>query len=115
MRASLKLLSEVRDLQVVDKDGRNCGICDDILFQGHPGESLEIRALLIGPGALQRRLPYWAAWLVRNVSGERVVAIPWEDIETITSRIQLSKSAGTYGLHRADNRIAPYLKRIPAL
>jgi sporulation protein YlmC with PRC-barrel domain len=111
----LKLLREVRDLQVIDKDGGNCGICDDVEFEGAPGGPLVIRSLLIGPAALRRRLPDWLSKMLALVFTAHIVRVPWEDVETVTSRIKLKRSASHYGLTRCDDRIAPYLKWIPSL
>lgn len=47
----LKLVGEVRDLQIIDSDGVKCGIADDIELKGEPGRPLGINALLVGPGA----------------------------------------------------------------
>jgi hypothetical protein len=44
MRPSLKLVGEVRDLQIVDKHDQNCGICDDVEFEGGPGGALKVTA-----------------------------------------------------------------------
>jgi hypothetical protein len=35
----LKLVGEVRDLQIVDASGRRCGIADDIEFEGEVGQT----------------------------------------------------------------------------
>jgi sporulation protein YlmC with PRC-barrel domain len=111
----LNILREVRDLQVVDRDGNNCGICDDVEFQGGPGEPLVIHGLLIGITALLHRLPPWISHVPGWIIPRHLVRVPWEDVENVTSRIKLKRPAGHYGLLRTDNRLAPYLKRIPSL
>src|SRR4051812_37422520 len=67
MRADgpLKLLSEVRDLQIVDSEGCMCGICDDVELS----DELELTALLVGPGAYRHRLPAWAFKALAAVFG----------------------------------------------
>jgi hypothetical protein len=109
------ILREVRDLQVIDKDGLNCGICDDIEFKEVPRGGLAVNYLLIGPGALRKRLPAWWGFLLGDVLQSRIVRVPWSDIETITSRIRLKTPASTYGLLDTDEALRPYLIRIPAL
>ena len=109
----LKLLSEVRDLQIVDKDGRNCGICDDIELDGAPGEALTIGALLVGPGAYARRLPTWVHRLIGHVAGSGIVRVPWDAVEKISGRIHLSVSAETVGLRRTEGRLINRLKQVP--
>ena len=49
----LKLVGEVRDMQIVDCDGARCGIADDIELDGF-GKTLKVKALLVGPGRLSR-------------------------------------------------------------
>jgi sporulation protein YlmC with PRC-barrel domain len=107
------VLSELRDLQIVDVDGRNCGICDDIEFEGGPGEPLRVRALLVGPGAYSRRLPSWAARLVAAVAGRSMVRVPWGAVEKITGRIYLSVTAESVGLRRTEDRLIKLLKQAP--
>lgn len=109
----LKLLSEVRDLQIVDKDGRNCGICDDIELDGAPGEALTVAALLVGPGAYAGRLPEWVHRLIARAAGTGVVRVPWNTIEKISGRIHLSVSAEAIGLRRTEDRLIARLKQVP--
>ena len=60
----IKLVAELLDLPLLDKDERYCGIVDDVEFSGAPGKRLALEALLVGPGAYQGRLPSWMYWLV---------------------------------------------------
>jgi hypothetical protein len=112
---SFKVFREVRDLQVVDRDETNCGICDDVEFQGAPGQTLVAHALLLGTGAMYYRLPSWLARFTGFVFPAQLVRIPWDDVETVTSRIKLKHPASHYGLLRTDRSLARYLKWIPAL
>ncbi|HSC20072.1 MAG TPA: hypothetical protein VLC74_14290 [Rhizomicrobium sp.] len=109
----LKLLSEVRDLQIVDKDGRNCGICDEIELDGAPGEALTVSAVLVGPGAYARRLPRWAHRLIAHIAGRGIVRVPWDIVEKISGRIHLSVAAETVGLRRTEDRLIERLKQVP--
>jgi len=109
----LKLLSEVRDLQIVDCEGRNCGICDDVELEGEPGARLTVTALLVGPGAYAHRLPRWASRLVTPMVGRRVVRVPWNSIEKISGRIYLSVKGGAAGLRKIEDRLETVFKRIP--
>ena len=112
--AGIKLASEVRDLQIVDADGRNCGICDDIEFRGGPGETLEMKALLVGPGAYKGRLPKWAFALVKWIAGGKMVRVPWEKVDKITARIYLTERAEQLGLHGLDDRLRGPLSKVPS-
>ena len=111
---SIKLVSEVRDLQIVDSDGRNCGICDDIEFSGEPGKPLTLHALLVGPGAYKGRLPGWAFALVKWLAGERIVRVPWDKVDKVTARIYLTGRSETFGLHGIENRLAKPLRKVPS-
>jgi hypothetical protein len=115
MRSTLKLIAEVRDLQIVDKDQRNCGICDDIELEGGPDGALHVKALLVGPAAIEARLPIWLARIVVRVCGRRLTRIPWQDVDSISSRIFLKRSADAYHLHDIDHRVGRHLAKIPAL
>jgi sporulation protein YlmC with PRC-barrel domain len=110
---SLKLLSEVRDLQIVDREGRNCGICDDVELEGEAGARLRVAALLVGPGAYTRRLPRWVSRLVTPMVGRRVVRVPWNCIEKISGRIYLSVRGEAAGLRKIEDRLETIFRRIP--
>jgi sporulation protein YlmC with PRC-barrel domain len=102
--ARLRLAADLRDLQIVDADGCNCGIVDDIELDGKPGGGLAIAALLVGPGAYRGRLPAWLAWLVARLGGKRIVRVPWSAVARITSVVTLDRGAGALGLDRAEKR-----------
>jgi sporulation protein YlmC with PRC-barrel domain len=114
-QGTFKVLREVRDLQVIDVDGCNCGICDDIEFKGKAGGTLEVHFLLIGSGALRQRLPDWLARPWERTFPGNVVRVPWRDVETVTSRIRLKKPASAYGLLHIDQTLGRYLARVPSL
>jgi sporulation protein YlmC with PRC-barrel domain len=111
----LKLLSEVRDLQIVDRDGRNCGICDDVELDGGPGEALKVAALLVGPGAYGHRLPNWLSRGIVKLAGHRVTRVPWSAVDKISGRIYLAVLAETLGLRKTEDRLQTLFKRIPLL
>jgi sporulation protein YlmC with PRC-barrel domain len=113
-QGTIKLLREVRDLQVIDKDGRNCGICDDLEFTEASG-ALALESLLIGPGAMLGRFPRWLSHVWKTLGLNKFTRVPWQDVESVTSRIRLKKPASSYGLTRLDNSLARYLKRLPSL
>jgi sporulation protein YlmC with PRC-barrel domain len=113
--AAMKLASEVRDLQIVDCDGRNCGICDDIEFAGGAGEALEVKALLVGPGAYSGRLPRWAFTLVKWVAGTHMMRVPWEKVDKVTARIYLTECGEGLGLHRVEDRLCKRLSKVPSV
>jgi hypothetical protein len=103
--ASIKLVSELLDLPLVDKDGRTCGIVDDVEFDGAPGGPLALKALLVGPGAYSGRLPRWAFALVSLVAGDRIARVPLDKVETIDTAVHLTCPAEEVGLHQTENRV----------
>jgi hypothetical protein len=108
-----KLVGEVRDLQIIDSDGRHCGIVDDIECEGQPGKELVLSALLVGPGAYENRLPKWVYALIKGIFGARVVRVPWTEIEHITGRVTLKKSGTSYELLQTERYFEARLKKVP--
>lgn len=102
-RNEIGLLGALLDLPIVDSEGRQCGVVDDIELEEVRG-GLKVRALLVGPGAYRQRLPGWMYRLVATLAGDRIVRVPWDAIGTIGSRVQLNRTANQQGLHRAENR-----------
>ncbi|MBA2919840.1 hypothetical protein GON01_09045 [Sphingomonas sp. MAH-20] len=100
----VRLLTQLRDVQIVDRDDRDCGIVDDVELQGGPGEGLRVTAILVGPGAYRARLPRWAMRLVALIAGDRMVRVPWGEVAYISSTVQLAQTAQAYGLAEAEER-----------
>src|SRR4051794_27218140 len=67
----LKIVSQLLDLPIVDKDERSCGIVDDVELSGGAGRNARIEALLVGPGAYEGRMPGWMFRMVRKIAGDR--------------------------------------------
>lgn len=111
----LRLLTEVRDLQIMDSRMHDCGIVDDVELEGGPGEGLRVKALLVGPGAYRTRLPRWTMALVRLIAGDRCVAVPWREIEEVTAIVWLKNTAESYGLNLAEDRARRMLPGIGAV
>lgn len=100
------------DHQLLDSDGRRCGNVDELVLEGGPGEKLEVVAILSGPGAWRGRAGRTgrlAAWL----GGGKRVRIPWEEVEQVAAHVKLRKRAETLGLGRGDERLRPYIEKIP--
>jgi sporulation protein YlmC with PRC-barrel domain len=100
------------DHQLLDKEGRRCGNVDDLVLEGGPGEPLEVVAIVSGPGTWRNRSPLigrFFGWL----GGGRTVRIPWENVDTVSAHVKLRKRATELGLGRGDDRLRPYIERIP--
>jgi sporulation protein YlmC with PRC-barrel domain len=102
----------VLDRQLLDKNGRRCGNVDDLAIESAHGELPEVVAILVGPG-------YWAqrAGLIGKlagwIGGGRRVRVDWSDVDEIDSAVKLKREATELGLGRGDDRLRPYLDRIP--
>jgi sporulation protein YlmC with PRC-barrel domain len=102
----------VLDHQLLDKNGRRCGNVDDLAIEGGAGEVAEVVAILAGPG-------YWgprAGWIGRLaawVGGGGKVRVDWSAVEKIDSAIHLKRDAPSLGLGAGDDRLRPYLAKIP--
>lgn len=102
----------VLDHQIVDKDGRRCGNVDDLAIEASPGGRAEVVALLVGPG-------YWAGRsrrlgaLAGRIGGDKRVRVNWDSVAKIDSAIHLSCTAKEAGLGSGDDRIRPWIERIP--
>jgi hypothetical protein len=112
---SIKVLAELRDLEIFDSEELLCGIADDVEFEGAPGGPLVVKALLVGPGAYQRRLPGFLLAIIWRLTGKDFVRVPWSAVEHVTSRITLNEKAEKLGLGRTDQRVRRWLPPIPAL
>lgn len=97
------------DHQLVDCAGRRCGNVDDLEVDlaGEP----RVEAILVGP-------PVWAGRgllgrLLASLSSAPTVRVPWAEVEAVDSAVHLRKSATEYGLGRGDDRLRPWIERIP--
>ena len=103
---------QVLDRQLLDKNGRRCGNVDDVAIEGGAGEVPEVVAVLVGPG-------YWAqrAGLIGKlagwIGGGRRVRVDWRDVHKIDSAVELKRGATELGLGRGDDRLRPYIEKIP--
>jgi len=103
---------ELIDRQLLDSEDRRCGNVDDLALEGGPGEKLEVIALFSGPGVWRSRaglIGRFAAW----IGGGSVVRIPWEEVAEVSAHVKLRKRAAELGLGRGDDRLRPFIEKIP--
>jgi sporulation protein YlmC with PRC-barrel domain len=112
-RDPLQFVRDVLDHEVVDAHQVPCGVVDDIEMEIQPGKGMRPVALLIGPGAWQRRLAPWMAAIARRIAGSREVRIPWSAIAYIDERVALRGVAADFGLDAADRKWGKRLARLP--
>ena len=111
----IKLVSQLLDLPLHDSEGKYCGIVDDVEFTGDAGKTLKVKALLVGPGAYEGRMPGWAMWLVRKIAGERITRVPFERVRTIAARVELDCTGSELSLLKSEHRAAGWIPHRGAL
>ena len=112
MTKTIDLGLNVLDHQLLDADGRRCGKVDDIALEGAPGGDFEVVAILCGPGVWRARagvIGRIAAWL----GGGGRVRVPWDEVAGVDSHVKLHRRADELGLGRGDDRLRPYIAKIP--
>ena len=111
----VKLVSQLLDLPIIDRDERWCGIVDDVEFYGVPGKEMRVKALLVGPGAYEGRMPAWMYWMVRKVAGNRMAHVPADQIIEIGSVVKLKSTAEELKLHQVENKVRGWIPRVGAM
>jgi len=111
----IKLVSELLDLPLFDREDKYCGIVDDVELEGGAGKPLKLKALLVGPGAYKGRLPGWAMRLVKLVAGDRVVRVPMDKVRSIKSAVHLNCPGRDLGLDKSETAAGKWVPRWGAL
>ena len=111
----IKLVGQLIDLPIIDKDERCCGIVDDIELSGGPGKATRVAALLVGPGAYEGRMPGVVFRVVCAVAGNQIVRVPARQISEIGSVVKLGCTAQELGLHRTEDKVRSWIPRWGAM
>jgi sporulation protein YlmC with PRC-barrel domain len=111
----IKLVSQLLDLPIIDKDERWCGVVDDVELVGGAGKETRVKALLVGPAAYEGRMPGWMFWMVRTVAGNRLVRIPADQIDDIGSVVRLKCTAEKLRLHEVEDKARAWIPRVGAM
>jgi len=109
---SLDLGLRLLDRQLLDSEGRRCGKVDDLALETGAGGALEVVAILSGPDVWRARaglIGRLAAW----VGGGGRVRIPWEEVAEVDAHVKLRRRAAELGLGRGDDRLRPYVEKVP--
>ena len=112
MSKELDLGLGLLDHQLLDCEGRRCGKVDDLAIEGGAGERAEVVAILVGPGVWRNRAGVIGSIAARLGGGDRT-RIPWEEVAEVGADVRLKKRAAEYGLGRGDDRVRPWIERIP--
>jgi|SRR5438270_1626774 len=105
--AKVHIGKNVLDHQLLDKNGRRCGNVDDLGI-----EDDVVVAIYSGPGVWPQRAG-WIGRLAGWIGGGNRVRIPWDEVAKIDSAVHLKQTAADYGLGSGDDRLRPYLEKIP--
>jgi sporulation protein YlmC with PRC-barrel domain len=111
----IKLVAELLDLPIQDKDGRWCGVVDDVELSGTPGKQARLAALLVGPGAYRGRMPRWLFAISRSGLGDDIVRVPIAEVEWIGSSVKLMCAATKLKLGSGDEKARAWVPRWGAL
>jgi len=112
---ALDLALGVLDHQLVDPDGRRCGKVDDLdlELEVEIGEPARVTAVLVGPRYWPGRVRGPIGRLLARLGGGDGVKVSWDDVERVTSAVELARPASELGLGRGDDRFRPLIERLP--
>ena len=111
----VKLVGQLLDLPIIDKDERWCGIVDDVELEGSAGKAMKVKALLVGPGAYEGRMPGWLYWLAGKIGGTRMARVPGDEIVEIGSVVKLKCEAEKLKLRVVENKVRAWIPRVGAM
>jgi sporulation protein YlmC with PRC-barrel domain len=101
----------ILDHQLVDSDGRRCGKVDDLELGGVAEGAPEVVAIVCGPPAWRGRGALGR--LAGRVAGGRLVRVPWAEVEAVDAAVRLRRPAPDLRLGRGDDRVRPFVERVP--
>jgi len=101
----------VLDHQIYDRDHLECGKVDDLEL-AHVDGVLRVTAVRTGPGVAAKRLPGWLDALAVRILGNSTTRIPWQEMEIIGKRLQLSIRARERRLDSGDRKLR-WIERLP--
>jgi sporulation protein YlmC with PRC-barrel domain len=110
-RGPIDLALGVLDHQLVDSEGRRCGKVDDLELEGVAEGKPQVTAILTGPAAWSGRGRLGAR--AARLAGGRVVRVPWSEVDDVASAVHLRKQAAELRLGRGDDRVRPWIARLP--
>ena len=114
MRASSRdqVVRAFRDMALLDRDDTSCGIVDEVEVEETEPGIWQLKALLVGPGAWERRRPRWLTGLL---PGKRMVRIDAADVASETSVIRLLKRADELGLAPLEHKLLRAWRKVPPI
>jgi hypothetical protein len=110
---ALELVRDLLDHELLDADGRPCGMVDDVELTGRAGGPLRVTGLLVGPSAWGARLPLGLGRLAKALVGRGQLRVPWEAVRIDGGRVRLLQPARELGLASWERRVGRWLMRLP--
>jgi hypothetical protein len=104
VKRELLLMRDIVDNQLVDSQDERITKVAGVEVELREDARPIVRALLVGPEPLARRIGSRAGWLVRWITGgRREVRIPWEQVENAGPEIKLNVLASATGATHAED------------
>lgn len=110
----ISFASELRYVQIIDKDGFRAGKVADVQFSGQPGKELKVNSLLVGPiGDYPSKSGLFHKLLNKLLGQEQVITIPWVDVKQLKPLVTLEVSALNLGLGHGDIKFKNLIQKLP--
>lgn len=104
MKRELLLMRDLVDNQLTDSQGERITKVAGVEVELRAGARPVVRALLVGPEPLARRVGPRVGRLVERITGgRREVRIPWEQVEDTGPDVKLNVPASATGATRAED------------
>ena len=100
----------ILDHQLVDAEGRNCGKVDELELAGLDRGTPEVTEIVVGGNAWRTR--GFLGRLAARLAGE-AVHVPWSEVESVSSVVELKRTAAELRLGRGDDRWAKLVAKLP--
>jgi sporulation protein YlmC with PRC-barrel domain len=104
MKDTLLLMRDIVDCQLLDSDGERVTKVAGVEAELREGGRPVVRALLVGPEPLARRIgPRIGRLMERITDGNREVRIPWEKVLNAGPDVDLDVPASATGATRVED------------
>jgi len=104
------LVLGILDHQLVDAEGRNCGKVDELELDGLDRGTPEVTEIVVGGNAWRTR--GLLGRLAARLAGD-AVHVPWSEVDSISSVVELKRTAAELRLGRGDDRWAKLVAKLP--
>src|SRR5918911_173917 len=115
MKRKLLLMRDIVDNQLLDSEGERVTKVAGVEVELREDARPMVRALLVGPEPLARRVGPRVGRLVQRITGgKREVRIPWEQVKNVGADVELNVPASSTGATHAENWVGEkIIDRIP--